>query len=152
GVFRSTDGGDTWERLDERPGLPQGVKGRVGVAVTPARPNRVWAAIEAEDGGIFRSEDGGGTWRRLTASREQWQRPWYFMHIFGDAGDADTVYSLNIQAWQSIDGGANFSRMPVPHGDNHDLWIDPRDPKRRILGNDGGAAVSLDGGHSWSTH
>src|SRR5262249_47606435 len=98
------------------------------------------------------SEDGGDTWRRLSASREQLQRPWYFMHIFGDPGDADTVYCLNIQAWQSIDGGASFSRMPVPHGDNHDLWIDPRDPSRRIPANAGGAALSPDGGKSWSPH
>lgn len=151
GIYKSTDGGESWTPLNDRPGLPGGIKGRIGITVSPANHNRVWAAIEAQDGGFFRSEDGGETWVLASTSREQLQRPWYFMHIFSDPQDPDTVYCLNLQTWKSIDAGKSFTRLPVPHGDDHDLWIDQRNPQRMILGNDGGAIVSFDGGESWST-
>jgi len=151
GIFKSIDGGDTWNRLDDNPGLPKGIKGRIGLAVSPARPSRIWATIEAHEAGIFRSDDSGGTWRCVSDDREQLQRPWYFMHIFADPVDPDTMYSLNLQAWKSIDGGATFASLPIAHGDTHDLWIDARDPQRMIMGNDGGATISFDGGETWST-
>lgn len=151
GLFRSTDGGDTWQELSERPGLPKGLKGRIGVAVSPARPGRVWALVEAEEGGLFRSDDYGETWERVSEDRELRQRPWYYMHVFADPQDAETCYVLNLKMWKSTDGGRTFTQVTTPHGDNHDLWIDPRNPRRMIEGNDGGACVSFNGGASWST-
>jgi photosystem II stability/assembly factor-like uncharacterized protein len=151
GLWRSTDGGDRWEDLSGQPGLPAGLKGKIGVAVSPARTARVWAIIEAEDGGLFRSDDAGATWQRINEDRKLRLRPWYYCHVVADPVDPDTVYVLNIKAWKSIDGGRTFTELTTPHGDNHDLWIDPRDPRRLIEGNDGGACVSQNGGASWST-
>ena len=151
GLFKSTDAGDTWSELTDHPGLPAGLKGRIGVAVSPARPDRVWAIVEAEEGGIFRSDDAGATWERLNEDREPRQRPFYFSHIFADPGDAETVYVGNLELWKSVDGGRSFAKKSLPHPDHHDLWIDPRDPQRMINGSDGGASVSLNGGESWST-
>ena len=150
-LYQSTDGGETWTELTNNPGLPAGLKGRIGVAVSPARPGRVWALVEAEDGALFRSDDGGATWQRLSEERNLRLRFWYYGHVFADPQDPDTVYVLNIQAWKSVDGGRTFAQMTTPHGDNHDLWIDPRHPQRMIEGNDGGACVSFNGGASWST-
>jgi len=149
GLFKSTDGGDSWVEL--RTGLPEGLKGRIGVTASPANPDRVWAVVEAGDGGVFRSDNAGVSWKRVSDSRDQLQRPWYFMHIFADTQDANRVYTLSLRAWKSIDGGATFVQWPMPHGDDHDLWIDPRDSSRMIAGNDGGACVSFDAGASWST-
>jgi photosystem II stability/assembly factor-like uncharacterized protein len=151
GMYRSTDGGDTWTELTASPGLPTGLKGRIGVAVSPAKAGRVWALVEAEDGGLFRSDDAGATWQRLSDDRNLQLRFWYYGHVFADPHDPDTVYVLNIQAWKSTDGGRTFTQLTTPHGDNHDLWIDPRRPQRMIEGNDGGACVSFNGGASWST-
>ncbi|MCL6594710.1 MAG: glycosyl hydrolase [Firmicutes bacterium] len=149
GVFRSVDGGDTWEELTDRPGLPGGLKGRMGVALS-SRPGRVWLLVEAAEGGLYRSEDGGERWQRVNESPDLRQRPWYYMHVFADPVDADTVWALNLEAWRSRDGGAHFERVPTPHGDNHDLWIDPADPRRMIEGNDGGAVITFDGGETWT--
>jgi len=151
GLWRSTDGGDSWQDLSANPGFPAGLKGKIGVAVSPARSERVWAIVEAEDGGLFRSDDGGGTWQRVSEDRNLRLRPWYYCHAVADPQDADTVYILNLKAWKSTDGGRTFTQLTTPHGDNHDLWIDPRDPRRMIEGNDGGACVSFNGGASWST-
>ena len=150
-LYTSTDGGDTWTELSRQPGLPTGLLGKIGVAVSPARSARVWAIVEAEDGGLFRSDNGGATWERLNEDRRLRLRPWYFCHIIADPQDAETVYVLNVQAWKSVDGGRTFSELTTPHGDNHDLWIDPHNPRRMIEGNDGGACVSFNGGESWST-
>lgn len=151
GLYKSTDGGDTWTELTNNPGLPKGLKGRIGVAVSPAKAGRVWATIEAEDCGLFRSDDGGATWETVSDDRDLQGRPWYYQHVFADPQDADTVWILNYQAWKSVDGGKTFTQVTTPHGDNHDLWIDPRQPQRMIEGNDGGACVTLNGGASWST-
>lgn len=148
GVYKSTDGGDTWTALTK--GLPEGVKGRVGVAVSPVRPQRVWVQVEADKGGLFRSEDGGESFRRVNDDREWQQRAWYYTHIYADTQDADTVYSLNVRFGKSKDGGKTFTFIRVPHGDNHDLWIAPEDNQRMINANDGGANVSFNGGASWS--
>jgi photosystem II stability/assembly factor-like uncharacterized protein len=150
-LYKSTDGGETWIELTNNPGLPAGLKGRIGVAVSPAKPGRVWALVEAEDGALFRSDDDGATWQRLSEERNLRLRFWYYGHVFADPQDPDTVYILNIQAWKSVDGGRTFTQMTTPHGDNHDLWIDPRHPQRMIEGNDGGACVSFNGSLSWST-
>ncbi|MDE3102021.1 MAG: glycosyl hydrolase [Chloroflexota bacterium] len=151
GIFKTTDGGDTWTELTRKPGLPSGLLGKIGIAVAPSRPDRAYALIEAGEGGVFRSDDGGESWTRLSEDRSLRQRAWYYMHIFVDPKDADTVWILNVDQWRSIDAGKTFQQFEVPHGDNHDLWIDPNDPQRLIQGNDGGATVTLNGGHTWST-
>ncbi len=149
GLWKSTDGGSTWKRLTGE-GLPKGIWGRVGVTVSPAEPDRVWAMIEAEEGGVYRSDDAGRTWRKMNDERNLRQRAWYYTHIHADPGNADAVYVLNVQFFRSGDGGRTFRAMATPHADNHDLWIDPHDPQRMIEGNDGGANVSFDGGISWT--
>jgi photosystem II stability/assembly factor-like uncharacterized protein len=151
GIFRSTDGGDTWTEITRNPGLPKGVLGKIGIVASPAKSGRVWAIIEAEDGAVFRSDDGGDTWRRLCENGDLRRRAWYYMHIFADPKDADTVWVLNLQFWKSTDGGVTFTAMPSAHGDEHDLWIDSNNPQRMIKGDDGGACVTYNGGGSWST-
>lgn len=156
GLWRSVDGGDSWTDISRRPGLPRGLLGKIGVAVSPApfgrdRPGRVWALVEAEDGALFRSDDGGETWHRASGFSGLRTRPWYYMHVTADPRDPDTVYVQNYRLWKSIDGGETFRQVPTPHGDDHALWIDPANPMRMIEGNDGGACVSFTGGQSWSS-
>ena len=151
GLYRSTDGGDTWQEITRHPGLPTGILGKAGIVASPARAGRVWAAIEAEDGAIFRSDDGGDTWIRGSEQALLRTRPWYYMHITADTQDENTVYVQNYSLWKSIDAGVSFQKMPVPHGDDHALWIDPNDNQRMIEGDDGGAKVSLNGGATWSS-
>jgi len=151
GIWRSFDGGTTWTDVSRNKGLPKGVLGRIGVAASPAQAGRVWALVEAEDGAIFRSDDFGETWERGSDKPDLRRRPWYYMHVFADPGDANTVWIANLNLWRSLDAGATFASIPTPHGDNHALWIDPRNSKRMIEGNDGGACISLDGAASWST-
>ncbi|MDQ3809705.1 MAG: glycosyl hydrolase [Chloroflexota bacterium] len=151
GLWRSFDGGETWSDLTRAKGLPKGILGRIGVAASPAQAGRVWALVEAEEGALFRSDDYGETWERLSDNRELRRRPWYYMHIYADPSDANTIWVLNLNCWRSLDGGKTFETMPTPHGDNHGLWIDPRNSLRMIEGNDGGACVTHDGGLSWSS-
>lgn len=150
GIFKSTDGGDTWTELTRNPGLPKGMVGKIGITVSPANPDRVWALVEAEDGGVFRSENAGKTWARTNEDRRLRQRAWYYTRIYADPGNADTVYVLNTGFYKSNDGGRTFASISVPHGDNHDLWIAPDDPSRMINSNDGGANVSFNAGRSWT--
>jgi photosystem II stability/assembly factor-like uncharacterized protein len=150
GLYRSADGGSTWKELKAH-GLPEGVLGRMGVTVSGANPNRVWAVIEAEKGGIYRSDDDGDSWQLLTDDHRFRQRAWYYSHIFADPKSADTVYILNTGVYRSNDGGKTFATLRAPHGDNHALWIDPANPRRLVNGNDGGATVSIDGGQSWTS-
>lgn len=150
GIWRSLDGGDSWSDITRNAGLPAGVLGKIGVSASPAQAGCVYAIIEAEDGAVFKSTDRGDTWQRMSESRELRQRPWYFNHIFADPTDGDTLWVLNFYTWKSTDGGKTFDQMPTPHADNHDLWIDPNNPRRVIIGHDGGASVSLNGGETWS--
>ena len=150
GLFKSTDGGDTWTELTRNPGLPRGTVGKVGVTVSPANPDRVWAIIEAEDGGVFRSDNAGRTWTKVNEERRLRQRAWYYTRIYADTKNVDTVYILNTGFYKSNDGGRTYSSIQVPHGDNHDLWIAPDDPNRMIESNDGGSNVSYNGGRSWT--
>lgn len=150
GIWKSTDGGDTWVRLSQ--GLPE-LMGKIGVDVSRADPDRLFAVVEAADGkgGVYRSDDGGATWTQTNADRVVQTRSWYYMEIFADPADANTVYVLNAPMLRSIDGGRTFEPIQVGHGDTHDLWIDPDDPRRMILGDDGGAEISYNAGESWST-
>src|ERR1043165_8348037 len=150
GIFKSTDGGDNWTEITRNPGLPRGTIGIVGITVSPANSDRLWAIIEAEDGGVFRSDNGGRTWTKTNEQRNLRQRAWYYTRIYADPKNADTVYVLNTGMYRSNDGGRTFTGIGVPHGDNHDLWIAPDDPNRMINSNDGGANVSFNGGRSWS--
>ncbi len=151
GVYKTTDGGDTWTRLGG--GLPEGMVGKVGVSVSPADPDRIWAIIEAEpDGGVYRSDDAGATWTRTNSENNLRQRAWYYTHVQADPADRNTVYALNTGMYRSVDGGTTFEAIQVPHGDVHDLWIYPDDADRMVVANDGGAQVSVNGGESWSTY
>ena len=148
GIWKSTDGGDSWTKLSE--GLPK-LMGKIGVTVSPANPERVYAIVEAEKGGLFRSDDAGKTWRLLSEDRLIQTRSWYYMNVTADPQNADVVYVMNAPIMKSIDGGRTFATLPALHGDNHQLWISPKDSRLMINANDGGAIISLDGGKSWST-
>ncbi len=148
GLYRSNDAGATWKHLDGE-GLPKGPWGKIGVAVA-ANSDRIYALIQASEGGLYRSDDGGEKWQLINPSRSLIQRAWYYMHVTADPKNADTLYVQNVQSFKSTDGGHTFNKVKVPHGDNHALWVDPSNPRRMILGNDGGATVSLDGGKTWT--
>jgi photosystem II stability/assembly factor-like uncharacterized protein len=150
GLYRSSDGGTTWKQLTGN-GLPKGVLGRIGVAVSGANSDRIYAVIEAEQGGIYRSDNGGENWTKVSGDARFTQRSWYYGHIFADPKNADTVYLLNVGMFRSNDGGKTWTQVRAPHGDNHGLWIDPDNPQRMIEGNDGGATISTDGGKTWTT-
>ncbi|MEK6610998.1 MAG: glycosyl hydrolase, partial [Gemmatimonadota bacterium] len=150
GLFKSTDGGDTWTEITRNPGLPRGVIGKIGVTVSHANHDRVWAIVEADSGGVFRSEDAGATWTRINEDRRLRQRAWYYSHIHADPQNNDAVYVLNTGFYRSVDGGRTYTTIATPHGDNHALWIDPHDNRRMINGNDGGANVTYNGGVTWT--
>jgi len=149
-LYKSTDGGDTWTDISKNRGMPTGVLGKIGVSVSPVNSSRVFAMIEAKEGGLYRSDDGGETWTRTSDNAGIRQRPWYYTRVYTDSQNADTVYVLNVGFHRSIDGGRTFSTIGVPHSDNHDLWIAPGDNQRMINANDGGANVSRDGGRNWT--
>jgi photosystem II stability/assembly factor-like uncharacterized protein len=150
GLFKTIDGGKTWTELTKNPGLPAPVWGKVGVSVSGADSNRVYAIIEAADGGVFLSDDAGATWKRVNEDRRLRQRAFYYTRIYADPQAKDTVYVLNTGLYRSTDAGKTISAIRVPHGDNHDLWIASNDPRRMINSNDGGANVSINGGESWT--
>jgi photosystem II stability/assembly factor-like uncharacterized protein len=150
GLFRSSDGGVTWTELKGN-GLPGGILGRIDVSVSAADPKRVYAMIEAKDGGLYGSDDHGGHWKLLSQDGRIRQRAWYFSKIYADPQNVDTVYAVNTGLLRSTDGGKSFDLVPATHGDHHALWLDPADSRRMINGNDGGASISLDGGKTWST-
>ncbi len=150
GLFKSSDGGDHWTEITRNPGLPAGVVGKIGVAVSGADSNRVYAIVENENGGVFVSDDAGATWKRSSEDRSLRQRAFYYTRIYADPQAKDTVYVLNTGFYKSTDGGKTYRQLRPPHGDNHDLWIDPANPQRMINSNDGGANVSLNGGQSWT--
>jgi photosystem II stability/assembly factor-like uncharacterized protein len=151
GLFKSTDGGENWTEITRNPGLPAGVIGRIGVTVSAADSNRVYALVENDNGGVFRSDDAGATWTRVNEDRKLRQRAFYYTHIYADPKTKDTVYALNTGFYKSTDGGKTFNTtIRPPHGDNHDLWIDPNDPNRMINSNDGGGNVTVNGGETWT--
>ncbi len=151
-IWKSTDSGDTWENISENEGLPDGTWGISGIAVSPVNSDRIWAIIENDKGGVYRSSDAGKTWTKLNDSRSLRQRAWYYTRIYADPMDEDVVYVVNVSYHKSKDGGKTFRSYRAPHGDHHDLWIAPDNPKRMIIGDDGGAQISYDGGETWSTY
>ena len=149
-LYKSVDGGANWKVISKNPGMPA-VVGKVGVAVSPADGNRVWAIVESPEGGLYRSDDGGANWKLVNNERKLRQRAFYYSRIVADPKDKNTVYGLNVNFYKSTDGGVTFkTEIKVPHGDNHDLWIDPNDPTRLATANDGGGAVSVNGGLTWT--
>ncbi len=152
GIWKTTDAGASWTDITRNEGLPKDTLGIIGVSISAADPNRYFAIVEAKNGGVFRSDDAGLTWQKMNTESDLRQRAWYYSKIFTDPTDKNTLYVLNVQFWKSTDGGKTFRDIRTPHGDHHDLWIDPKDPKRMIIGDDGGAQVSFNGGDSWSTY
>lgn len=152
GLWKSTDGGDTWKNISATKGLPKGVWGIVGVAVAPSNLDKVYTIVENANGGLFSSSDAGETWTLQNSSGDIRQRAWYYSKVFVDPKNEDQLYVMNVEFQKSTDGGKNFKALSTPHGDHHDLWIDPEDGQRMIVADDGGGQVSYDGGANWSTY
>jgi photosystem II stability/assembly factor-like uncharacterized protein len=150
GIFKTTDGGDHWTEISRNPGLPKGMLGKIGLTVSAADSNRVYAQIEADEGGFFMSDDAGATWTKVSDRRDLRQRAFYYSRVFADPKVKDTVYELNVNFHKSTDAGKTWTTIRVPHGDNHDMWIAPNDSSRMIEANDGGATVSVNGGETWT--
>ena len=152
GLWKSTDGGETWKNISDNEGLPSGIWGISGVSVSPVNSKKVFALIENKEGGLFRSEDGGSSWEKVNEDRNLRQRAWYYTRVYADSQNENRVYVMNVSFWRSEDGGKSFDRYRTPHGDHHDLWIDPENNKRLIVADDGGAQVSSDDANNWSTY
>jgi photosystem II stability/assembly factor-like uncharacterized protein len=151
GLFKSTDGGDTWTSIKTNKGFPKGVWGITAIAVAKSNTDKLYALIENKDGGLYVSENAGKTWELVNSDNNIRQRAWYYTKVFIDPADENKIYCPNVNFMVSSDGGKSFSSMRTPHGDHHDLWIDPKNGKRMIVADDGGAQVSLDGAKNWST-
>jgi photosystem II stability/assembly factor-like uncharacterized protein len=152
-LWKSTDYGETWKEISNNEGFAKGTLGIMGITVSPVNSNRVYAIVEnKEEGGLYRSDDAGLTWKKTNDDRSLRQRAWYYSRIYADTEDVDKLYVVNVNYHKSTDGGKNFSSARAPHGDHHDLWIAPEDPNRMIMGDDGGAQITYDGGETWSTY
>lgn len=150
GIYKTTDGGDTWTQL--KSGLPKSEMGKIGLAVSAVDPKRVWATIGGDEGGVYRSDDAGATWQLIDGSFAMHSRQYYYAHIFADPQERDTVYTFSSKGfYKSVDAGKTWSQVRTPHGDYHGLWIDPKNNQRMVNANDGGATVTFDGGRSWSS-
>jgi photosystem II stability/assembly factor-like uncharacterized protein len=150
GLYKSTDGGNSWKLISENPGMPRGLMGKIICSISPVNGERIWAVVENENGGVFRSDDGGANWSRVSTLNDLSQRPWYFSQIFADTKNENTLYILNVEFFKSIDGGSSWSKIANRHGDNHDMWINPDNANNWIMGDDGGPQVTYDGGRNFS--
>ncbi|MDG1726207.1 MAG: hypothetical protein P8H57_03565 [Emcibacteraceae bacterium] len=155
GIHKSMDGGETWQVINN--GLPDYL-GKIGIAPSGAQEGLLYALVEAGDdektgekSGLYKSTDGGENWSQVTSNRQLISRSWYYMHIYADPNDADTIYTLNAPMYRSTDGGKTFDRITTPHGDHHSHWINPSNSLNMINANDGGATVTFDGGKTWSS-
>ena len=146
GLYKSTDGGDTWALISENPGMPKGLMGKIICTVSPVNHERLFAIVENTKSGIYKSEDGGKNWELVSTNNDLTQRPWYFNQIFADTKDENIVYVLNVEFFKSIDAGVTWTKISNRHGDNHDMWINPDNAKNFIMGDDGGPQVTFDGG------
>ena len=151
-IFRSNDGGENWIDISNHKGLPEFPWGIIGITISPVNSNRIWIMIEADNGGLFRSDDAGETWEKVNSNRALRQRAWYYTRIYADTQNEDKIYVLNVSYGVSTDGGKTFKLKNAPHGDHHDLWIDPNNNSRMVIADDGGAQVSNDGGENWTTY
>ncbi len=152
-LWKSSDNGETWKEISKNEGFAEGLLGNIGVTVSPVNNERVWAIVEnKEKGGVYRSDDGGETWKQVNSERKLRQRAWYYTRIYADPQDVNVIYVLNVNYHKSSDGGKTYSTFNAPHGDHHDLWIASENPKRMIMGDDGGAQITYDGGETWSTY
>ena len=152
-LWKSTDSGETWNEISKNEGFPKDTLGIIGVTVSPKNSERVWAIVEhKEKGGLYMSEDGGNKWTQVNSERKLRQRAWYYTRLYADTENEDVVYVLNVRYHKSADGGKSFKTFNAPHGDHHDLWIAPENSNRMIIGDDGGAQISYDGGETWSTY
>jgi photosystem II stability/assembly factor-like uncharacterized protein len=152
-LWKSIDSGETWTEISKNEGFAKGILGNIGVTVSPVNNNIVWAIVENKDkGGVYKSTDGGETWKLINSERKLRQRAWYYSRIYADPQDVEVVYVLNVRYHKSTDGGKTYSTFNAPHGDHHDLWIAPENPKRMVMGDDGGAQTTYDGGETWSTY
>ena len=149
-LYKTTDGGRTWDELSDNPGMPTGVLGKIGVSVSPVDPSRVYAIVEADGGGVLVSDDAGATWTLTSDDRNMRQRAFYYTRLYADPQEKDVVYVVNVRFYRSEDGGKTFETIRTPHGDNHDLWIAPSDNRRMVEANDGGANVTFNGGETWT--
>lgn len=152
GLYKSVDGGETWVNVSAKKGLPKGIWGIVGVAIAPSNTEKIYVIVENKEGGLFMSADGGETWKLTSSDNNIRQRAWYYTKVFVDPKNENKVYCPNVGFMRSVDGGKTFQSVQTPHGDHHDLWMDPEDGNRMIVADDGGAQVSFDGGSNWSTY
>ena len=150
GLYKSTDGGDTWENISENPGMPAGMKGKVIVTIAASDPDRLYAIVESSRIGVYRSDDAGASWSLVSTQNDLTQRPWYFSQLFADPVNENVLYVLNVEFFKSIDAGVHWTKVANLHGDNHDMWINPVNPQNYIMGDDGGPQVTFDGGKNFT--
>lgn len=150
GLYKSLDGGDTWLNLNQKPGMPKGLLGKIGITVSPANPNRLYALIENKNGGLFTSIDGGEHWKLVNNDKNLWQRPWYYMNLAADPKNELGVFVLNVNGFKSEDGGKTFRRLNVNHGDTHEIWVNPTNSDNFIIGDDGGGEITFNGGETFT--